>query len=66
VHGIPAVAHWVEHVAGVSPGASTLQTIFSGVVPALAAAFVGIVAGAVVVACLALLKKLRPGQRTAH
>ena len=66
VHGIPAVAHWVEHVAGVSPGASTLQTIFSGVIPALAAALVGMVAGAVVVACLALLKKLRPGQKTAH
>ena len=66
VHGVPVIAHWVEHFAGVSPGASTIQTIFSGVVPALAAAFVGILAGAAVVALLALLKKLRPGRKTAQ
>jgi hypothetical protein len=59
VHGIPALEHWLAAAIGLPQGASTLRMIFSGVVPALAAAVVGIAAGAIAVTIVNGLKKLR-------
>jgi predicted DNA repair protein MutK len=62
VHGIPSLEHWLVATFGLPQGASTLRMIFSGVVPALAAAVVGIAAGAIAVAIVNGLKKLRPAR----
>jgi predicted DNA repair protein MutK len=59
VHGIPSLEHWLAATFGLPQGASTLRMIFSGVVPALAAAVVGIVAGAIAVTIVNALKRLR-------
>jgi len=58
VHGIPALEHWIHALTGQPEGVSTLQAILSGVVPALAAAVVGIVAGSIVVAVVGIGGKL--------
>lgn len=64
LHGIPALEHWLHAFTGQPEGISTFKAILSGIVPALAAAVVGIVAGAVVVAAVNLARRLRP-RRTA-
>ena len=58
VHGIPALEHWIHALTGQPEGVSTLQAILSGVVPALAAAVVGILAGSIVVAVVSIGGKL--------
>ncbi|MCU0255505.1 MAG: DUF808 domain-containing protein [Vicinamibacterales bacterium] len=60
VHGIPALEHWIHAITGQPVGVSPLQAVLSGVVPALAAAAVGIVAGAIAVAVVNLARRLRP------
>ena len=60
VHGIPPLEHWLHALTGQPEGVSMLQAILSGVVPALAAAAVGIVAGAVVVAIVNLVRRWMP------
>ena len=62
VHGIPALEHWLHEMVGHPTGVSPLQAIASGVVPALAAAAVGIVAGAIVVAAAGLVRKVIPAR----
>lgn len=62
VHGIPALEHWLHALTGQPEGVSTIKAIVSGVVPALAAAAVGIVAGAIVVTAVNLAKRLLPGK----
>jgi len=62
VHGIPALEHWLHALTGQPEGVSTLKAILSGVVPALAAAAVGIVAGAIAVTVVNLAKRLLPGK----
>jgi predicted DNA repair protein MutK len=56
VHGIPALEHWIHAITGQPEGVSMLQAILSGIVPALAAAAVGIVAGAITVAVVGLVR----------
>lgn len=60
VHGIPPLEHWLHELVGHPTGVSPLEAILSGVVPALAAAVVGIVAGAFAVAAINLAGRLRP------
>ena len=62
VHGIPALEHWLHALTGQPEGVTTFQAIVSGVVPALAAAVVGFVAGAIVVAVVNLTKRLLPSR----
>jgi hypothetical protein len=62
VHGIPALEHWIHALTGQPEGVSTLQAVLSGIVPALAAAVVGIVAGAIVVAAAGLVRKVIPAR----
>jgi predicted DNA repair protein MutK len=62
VHGIPALEHWIHALTGQPEGVSTLQAVLSGIVPALAAAAVGIVAGAIVVAAAGLVRKVIPAR----
>ncbi len=57
VHGIPALHHFIEHVAECTGGAAVI-------VSQLGAIVVGIVVGIVLVAALTMLKRLR-GTRTA-
>jgi len=65
VHGIPSLEHWLHTFTGQPEGASTLEAIASGIVPALAAAAVGIVAGTIVVAVVNLAKRLLPRKSSA-
>jgi predicted DNA repair protein MutK len=65
VHGIPSLEHWLHALTGQPEGISTLQAVLSGIVPALTAAAVGIVAGAIVVAIVGLASRLRPRARGA-
>jgi len=62
VHGIPALEHWIHALTGQPEGVSTLQAVLSGIVPALAAAAVGIVAGVIVVAAAGLVRKVIPAR----
>ena len=62
LHGIPVLAHWVEGVTGHAANAS-IRAILSGVVPALSAAVIGVVAGAITVAAVNLGKKVRAPRR---
>jgi predicted DNA repair protein MutK len=65
VHGIPGLEHWLHSLTGQPEGVSVLKAIASGVVPALAAAVVGIVAGAIAVAVVNLASRLLPRKATA-
>jgi predicted DNA repair protein MutK len=60
VHGIPALEHWLHALTGQPEGVSTLQAVLSGIVPALTAAVVGIVAGAIAVALVNMARRLLP------
>jgi predicted DNA repair protein MutK len=60
VHGIPALEHWLHALTGQPEGVSTLQAVLSGIVPALTAAVVGIVAGAIAVAVVNLARRFLP------
>lgn len=62
VHGIPALEHWLHAITGQPEGVSTMKAILSGVVPALTAAVIGIVAGALAVAALGLARKFLPAR----
>jgi hypothetical protein len=65
VHGIPALEHWLHTLTGQPEGVSALKAVVSGVAPALAAAAVGIVAGAIAVAVVNLARRLRPAKSAA-
>ena len=54
VHAVPSLAHWIE--------AAVPQGWVGGIVLALANAMVGLAVGAVVVAAVAALQKLRRGR----
>ena len=60
VHGIPALEHWLHALTGQPEGVSTIQAILSGIVPALAAAVIGMIAGAIAVAVVGLARKALP------
>jgi predicted DNA repair protein MutK len=66
-HGIPWIAHWLEGTADRTTGLSGIEAVLSGIVPMLTSAAVGIVAGAVAVAVVSLVRRFRPGRdSTAH
>jgi len=60
LHGIPLLGHWVEGLTGHATGSAGVKAVLGGVVPALSAAVIGIVAGAVTVALASLVRKVRP------
>ena len=62
VHGIPALEHWLHALTGQPEGVPALRAVMSGIGPALAAAAVGIVAGAIVVAAAGLVRKVIPAR----
>ncbi len=59
-HGIPWIEHWFEEVAKRSEGLSGLDAVLAALVPILANAAVGVVAGAIVVAIVSLVRKAWP------
>jgi len=59
-HGIPWIEHWFEEVARRSEGLSGVDALLAAIVPILANAAVGVVAGAVVVAIVSLVRKAWP------
>ncbi|HSW34445.1 MAG TPA: DUF808 domain-containing protein [Steroidobacteraceae bacterium] len=66
-HGIPWIEHWFEEVARRSEGLSGLDAFLAAIVPILANAAVGLIAGVVVVGLVTLVRRLRsssPGGRT--
>jgi hypothetical protein len=65
VHGIPALEHWLHALTGQPEGVSTMQAILSGIVPAMAAAVIGVIAGAIAVTVVGLARKIlqrKPGR----
>jgi hypothetical protein len=60
VHGIPALEHWLHALTGQPEGVSTMQAILSGIVPAMAAAVIGVIAGAIAVTVVGLARKVLP------
>jgi predicted DNA repair protein MutK len=59
VHGLPPIHHWVEELGHGSGAAATVG-------PMLANAFVGIVAGALVLGAVTLLSRMKGGGKAAH
>jgi len=59
-HGIPWIEHWFEEVARRAEGLSGLDAVLAAIVPILANAAVGVVAGATVVAIVSLVRKAWP------
>jgi hypothetical protein len=64
-HGIPWLEHWFDEIARRAAGLSGIEAFLAALVPILANAVVGVVAGAVVVAVVTLVRKLWPGRRSA-
>ncbi len=62
IHGIPALEHWIHALTGQPEGVAAIRAVLSGVVPALAAAVVGLVAGAIAVAAVTLARRVWPGR----
>jgi predicted DNA repair protein MutK len=65
VHGIPPLEHWLHALTGQPEGVSTMQAVLSGIVPAMAAAVIGVIAGAIAVTVVGLARKVlqrRPGR----
>jgi hypothetical protein len=58
VHGIPALEHWLHALTGQPEGVSTIQAVLSGIVPAMAAAVIGVIAGAIAVTVVGLARKV--------
>ena len=49
-HGIPRIEHWFDEVAKRAAGLSGIDALLAALVPILANAAIGVVAGAIVVA----------------
>jgi predicted DNA repair protein MutK len=63
-HGIPWIEHWFDEIARRAAGLSGIEAFLAALVPILANAAVGVVAGAIVVAVVTLLRKVWPGKRS--
>jgi predicted DNA repair protein MutK len=63
-HGIPWIEHWVKDVAARAAGLSGIEAVLAALVPLLTAAGVGILAGAIAVAVVNLVRKAWPGKRS--
>jgi len=59
-HGIPWIEHWFEEVAKRSAGLSGIDALLAALVPILANAAVGVVAGAIGVAIVSVVRKAWP------
>ena len=59
-HGIPWIEHWFKAVAERAAGLSGIEAFLAALVPILANAAVGVVAGAIVVAIVNLIRKAWP------
>jgi len=59
VHGIPAIEHWLEHLRSAGSG------FLAAAAPMLLGAVVGVLAGAVTLLIVSLLRKLWPGESAA-
>jgi predicted DNA repair protein MutK len=62
-HGIPWIEHWFDEVARRAAGLSGIEAFLAALVPILANAAVGIVAGALAVAVVTVARKAWPGKR---
>jgi len=62
-HGIPWIEHWFEEVAARTAGLSGIEAFLAALVPILANAAVGVVAGAIVVAVVTLARRAWPEKR---
>ncbi len=65
-HGIPAVHHWIEGLAGRAGTLPYLGGVLEAIGPALANAAFGIVAGALALAVVSLVRKVWPARRASH
>jgi predicted DNA repair protein MutK len=65
-HGIPAVHHWIEGLAGRLGALPYLGGVLEAIGPALANAAFGIVAGALALAVVSLVRKVWPARRASH
>jgi predicted DNA repair protein MutK len=63
-HGIPWIEHWVKDIATRGAGLSGVEAVLSALTPVMTNMVVGIVAGAVAVAILGLVRKFRPGRES--
>ncbi|QQE88349.1 DUF808 domain-containing protein [Azotobacter chroococcum] len=58
VHGLPLLAHWLHGLEATTNGLPTVGSILSALLPTLANAVVGIVAGGLVLAGVTLVKRV--------
>jgi predicted DNA repair protein MutK len=65
-HGIPAVHHWIEDLAGRAGALPYLGSVLEAIGPALANAVFGIAAGAVALAAVSLGRKVWPARRASQ
>ena len=63
VHGIPLVHHWIEDLAERVSALPYLGGVLEAIGPALANALFGIVAGAIALAVVSLVRKVWPARR---
>jgi hypothetical protein len=63
-HGIPWIDHWVKGLAGRGAGLSGIEVALSTLTPVLTNMVVGVVAGALAVAILELVRRAWPGKET--
>lgn len=59
VHGIPAVHHWVEHLAESAHHVAAIGNVLAAIAPVLLNGLFGIIAGGIIVALLSLGGKFR-------
>ena len=62
-HGIPWIEHWFDEVAKRAAGLSGIDAFLAALVPILANAAIGVVAGAIVVAIVYVTRRAWPGFR---
>lgn len=65
-HGIPWIEHWLKGTADRSSGLTGIEAVLSGIVPMLMSAAVGVVAGAIAVAVVNLVRKFWPAKGSAR
>ena len=65
-HGIPWIEHWLKGIAVRGTALSGIEAVLSALTPVLANMVVGVVAGALAVAILELVRKIWPGKESAR
>jgi predicted DNA repair protein MutK len=64
-HGIPFLHHWIEHVSGLAAAIPGAGVVLRWLAPLLLNVLAGILAGALVVGIVAVVRRLWPGGRAA-